>query len=319
MYIKIRWPFTFLSFSLLSFLLVLLGIKADSFCARSNNHLLLTPPLRIVVTTSMIGDALEQITQGKATVITLMGPKVDPHSYVPTIQDARRLYEADIIVYSGLHLEGTMQNILEALNKVKPVYAVSDALDEEDIQYDATFSGGVDPHFWCSVPLWKKGISRISDRLQVHDEQNAPNYKKNTIKYEKELLKLHQYILREVQKIPKEKFVVVSHDGLNYLEKTYNLKIEALQDMNAKMDVSLKKRMTIEKLIIENKIKTVYLEPTIRSRPILSLVQNCRIKGYQLDIKLLYSDSLGPKGTAEGTYVGMMKTNITHIVKGLTK
>ncbi len=49
----------------------------------------------------------------RISVQSLMGPKVDPHSYQVTFKDTAALQKADLVFYSGQHLEGKMQEVLE--------------------------------------------------------------------------------------------------------------------------------------------------------------------------------------------------------------
>ena len=54
----------------------------------------------IVATTSLLGDAVKNIVQDHATVITLMGPGVDPHAYHATQKDAKQLFNACLLYTS---------------------------------------------------------------------------------------------------------------------------------------------------------------------------------------------------------------------------
>src|SRR4051812_13380620 len=65
-----------------------------------------TGKIKIVTTTGMIYDAVKNIVGDSAEVSVLMGPGVDPHLYKASFGDLRKLRNADIIVYNGLHLEG---------------------------------------------------------------------------------------------------------------------------------------------------------------------------------------------------------------------
>jgi manganese/zinc/iron transport system substrate-binding protein len=156
----------------------------------------------VVATTSLIGDAVKNIVQDHATVITLMGPGVDPHAYKATQQDVKHLLNADIVFYNGMHLEGKMADILQKLSKKKPVYAAGEAITPTQQLVDPKFSIGVDPHIWFDVCLWKQVVQHISNQLQAADPEAAIRYQENTACYLQQLDELHQETLQTIQKIP---------------------------------------------------------------------------------------------------------------------
>ena len=102
--------------------------------------------IKIVATTGMIADAIEEIVGDRGEVVALMGPGVDPHLYKATQGDLQKLTDADIIFYNGLHLEGKMGEVFEKLGRMKPVIAVSSDIPEEELRAVPGFQGTHDPH-----------------------------------------------------------------------------------------------------------------------------------------------------------------------------
>src|SRR5688572_13931974 len=64
--------------------------------------------IRVVTTIGMITDIAARVGGEHVHVEGLMGPGVDPHLYKARAGDVRKLTEARIIFYGGLHLEATM-------------------------------------------------------------------------------------------------------------------------------------------------------------------------------------------------------------------
>jgi manganese/zinc/iron transport system substrate-binding protein len=88
--------------------------------------------LKIVTTTSMITDMVQNIGGDVVEVKGLMGSGVDPHLYKASEGDVSRLFNADVIIYSGLHLEGKLEDIFEKMRKQqKKTIAVSEAIDKK--------------------------------------------------------------------------------------------------------------------------------------------------------------------------------------------
>src|SRR5687768_18562165 len=69
-----------------------------------------------VATTGMIGWVVAEVGGERVSVEALMGPGVDPHLYKATASDVRKLSDADVVFYNGLHLEAAMGEVLEEMS-----------------------------------------------------------------------------------------------------------------------------------------------------------------------------------------------------------
>ena len=85
-------------------------------------------PPRVLATTTVVADLVGQVAGGRVAVDCLMAPGIDPHSYKATPRDADRLARADLVVASGLHLEGKLADLLGRLARRVPVVSVADAI-----------------------------------------------------------------------------------------------------------------------------------------------------------------------------------------------
>ena len=273
----------------------------------------------IVTTTNIIGDAVKNIVQGHAKVITLMGPGVDPHAYRATQQDVKDLLNADIVFYNGLHLEGKMADILHKLSTKKPVYAVGKTLTPDQQLVDANFSIGVDPHIWFDVCLWKQVVQYISDTLQAADPEAAAYYQENTSCYLQKLDTLHQETLQAIQQIPsKQRVLITAHDAFGYFGRAYNIEVRGLQGISTVSECGLKDVTDLVKFIIQRNIKAIFLENSVPEKPLQAVVEGCRKRGFHVVIGgYLCSDTLGQVNTPQGSYHGMIQTNVQAIVNAL--
>ena len=272
--------------------------------------------LKIVVTTSIIGDAIQNIVGDSAQVIKLMGAGIDPHSYKATPKDIRNLSQADIIFYNGLHLEGKMADILYSFSKRKPIYAVSDGIDSMYYIGDPKFVDGLDPHIWFDVLLWKEAVNYMSKKLQTVDPSLASYYRANTENYLKKLDELHETIQKDIHQITKnQRVLITAHDAFTYFGKAYDIEVKALQGISTVGEFGLKDITDLVEYIIKKKIKAIFPENSVPNKPLRAVVQGCKTSGHVVILgKELYSDALGEEGTYEGTYIGMVSTNVTTIV-----
>jgi manganese/zinc/iron transport system substrate-binding protein len=275
--------------------------------------------LYLVATTGMIKDALENMAKDKAIVFGMMGPGVDPHLYKPTPGDLSELRTADIVFYNGLHLEGKMSEVFEQLAKKKPVFAVSDGLDKSILKAPQDGSQAYDPHIWFDVSLWSKAVDHAGEKLAETDKPNAEFYLQNKVAYLKELDALHNWVTEQLQLVPeKQRVLITAHDAFGYFGRAYQVDVKGLQGISTLSEFGLRDVSQLVNFIVDNNIKAVFVETSVSTKSLETVVSGCREKGHEVKIGgTLYSDAMGPNNTPEGTYIGMVKANVNTIVSSL--
>ncbi len=294
----------------LIFVSLLLLLMATS-CSSSQKK-----KLNIVTTTGMIGDLVTNIAKDKAKVTSLMGSGVDPHLYKATHGDLRSLQDADIIFYNGLHLEGKMQDIFDKLAKKRAVFAVTASLDKKRI---IEVDGAHDPHVWFDVSIWIEAAKEILAKLKEKDPSNKDFYDENAKIYIADLNDLHEWIKKEILTIPQSsRMLITAHDAFGYFGKAYGMEVKGLQGISTASEFGLNDIKQLKEIIIDRKIKAVFVESSVPKKFLQSLVEGVKAKDKDLEIGgELYSDAMGLKDTAQGTYIGMVKHNVNVIVSAL--
>src|SRR5687767_11618637 len=90
------------------------------------------PKIEVTATTTMVADLVRDVGGDRVAVETLMEPGVDPHLYKAAASDVSKLQKAQVIFYSGLLLEGKMQDIFQNLARSKRrVIAVTESIPHE--------------------------------------------------------------------------------------------------------------------------------------------------------------------------------------------
>ncbi|WP_064091391.1 metal ABC transporter solute-binding protein, Zn/Mn family [Rossellomorea aquimaris] len=306
-------------FGLIGLIFVLMGALILSGCGSNlgseNNG------DKVVVTTTIgqIGDAVKNIGGEHVEVQSLMGPGVDPHLYKAKQSDIGKLQEADIIFYSGLHLEGKMLEIFEKMNEEKPTYAIADSIPKDQLRKDVLDKTATDPHVWFDIDLWKIALEQVRDGLIKQDPENKEDYIKNTEKYFAELDKLKDYASSELAKVPEEQRVLVTaHDAFNYFGAKYNLQVMGLQGLSTDAEYGLADVQNLVDTLVERNIKAVFVESSISEKSINAVIEGANNKGHKVTIGgELFSDAMGKEGTEEGTYIGMYRHNVETIVNAL--
>ena len=272
--------------------------------------------LTIVTTTGMIADLTKNIGGKHVKVTALMGTGVDPHLYKATQGDLRRLVNADIILYNGLHLEGKLQGIFEQMSRKKPVFAISRLITKPELIYH---DNNPDPHIWFDITLWQKAGERVLDILISEDPSNQKQYKQNAQTYLKQLQELHQWVLSEIKSIPKSRRILITaHDAFGYFGQAYDIKVMGLQGVSTASEFGLQDIRQLKAIIVKHQVRAVFVESSVSPRFIEALVKGVEAEGTPLKIGgELYSDAMGLTNTPEGTYIGMVKHNTTTIVNAL--
>lgn len=282
--------------------------------------------LQITCTTTMVTDLVRQIGGDRVEVAGLMGPGVDPHNYVPKLADTALLENADVVFYSGLHLEGRFQNSLEAMaSRTGNVVAVTDGIPQENLlSPQEDFIGTKDPHVWGDPGLWVHGIAPVVEALSKADPKGADEYRQRGDAYRQELIELTRQVKEQIDRIPRDQRVLVtSHDAFFYFGRAFGFDVRGLQGVSTAAEAGLKDRANLVNFLRERKVKTVFSETSINEKGIAAVAAEAGVK---ISREALFSDALGTPGDVvtvdgitydKGTYTGMIRHNVNAIVKGL--
>ncbi len=276
--------------------------------------------LQVTATTGMIADVVREVGGEHVDVTGLMGPGTDPHLYKASQGDIRRLDDAEIVFYNGLHLEGTMAEMMEKLSDRKPTVAVAEAIPEDQlITTDDKGNAALDPHVWFDVEHWITAAEVVRDTLIEHDEANSADYQAQAAAYIKELEQLDQYATERMAEIPEAgRVLVTAHDAFGYFGKAYGIKVMGLQGISTASEYGSRDVSELRDFLVENKIKAVFIESSVPKRSIEAVIEGASKLGHEVTIGgELFSDAMGEEGTPEGTYIGMVRHNVDTIANAL--
>lgn len=298
----------------LSFLVVSLWIFCIGCSSETTTN---TEQLQVTTTTGMIADIVKQVGGKHVEVTALMGPGVDPHLYKASAGDINKLEQADIIFYNGLYLEGKMTDILQQIAKKKTVIAVAEQIDKKKLI--ATGANQYDPHIWFDVSLWMEAVKQVEQGLSKADPTHQQDYQKQAQQYLDQLQALDREIKEQIQTIPKEqRILVTAHDAFGYFGRAYDIQVVGLQGLSTASEYGLKDVQRLVNLIVQKKIKAVFIESSVPKKSIEAVVNGAKAKNWQVNIGgELYSDALGGPGSEADTYIKMVRANVDTIVSSL--
>ncbi|WP_227021463.1 metal ABC transporter solute-binding protein, Zn/Mn family [Oceaniferula marina] len=282
--------------------------------------------LRVVCTSTMVTDMVKVIGAERVYVYGMMGPGVDPHSYQVVSRDTLALKKADLVFYSGLHLEGKMQSSLERrAEREGDTFAVTDAIDKGKLlQPQDDFAGYHDPHVWGDPTVWADTVDVVVQALTRADPEGKDGYQTRGEAYRKELESLDRWVKRRVAELPlSQRVVVTSHDAFYYFGKAYGLEVRGLQGVSTNAESGIKDREELVAFIKQRGLKMIFPESSVNAKGIKAVASEAKVKVSEHE---LFSDAMGTPGDVvdlhgerydKGTYLGMIKHNVNTIVDGL--
>ncbi len=306
----------------------------------------------VVTTTAQIADTARNLLGPvpEIRVESIMHEGVDPHLYRPTRADTVRLQRADIVLYNGLHLEGRMPGLLDKLKKQKPVHAMSDFIkkqkasfprkresldnterkdprlrgdDEENLFIRSSIDEGknnaLDPHIWMDAGLWRKAATGLAGALQDALPEHKEAIGAASAHYLQALADLDRDVRAGIASLPaNRRILVTAHDAFGYFGKAYGIEVHGIQGISTESESGLRRIEELVSLIVDRQIPAVFIESSVSPRHVKALIEGARARGHDLKIGgELYSDAMGPAGTPEGTYIGMVRHNLSVILEAL--
>lgn len=280
--------------------------------------------LPVVASFSILGDFARQVGGERISVTTLVGPDGDAHVYSPTPADAKAMAAAKLVLVNGLHFEGWLPRLVKSSGTKAAMATATKGITplEADDDHDDKAKGGHahahghdDPHAWQSIANAKIYVANIRDALSAADPAGKASYEANATAYLAELDKLEGEVKAAIARIPAERRkAITTHDAFGYFVKAYGIAFVAPQGVSTEAEVSARDVARIIRQVKAQKIPAVFLENVTNPRLV---EQIARESGAKVGGRL-YSDALSAESGPAGTYIRMMKHNISEIEKALT-
>lgn len=297
------------------FLVAGLGLVLATGCKKSE----MTTP--VVTTTGMIGDLVRAVAGPDVNVVNIIGA-TDPHSYKPATSDVIMMRKADVIFYTGLMLEAKMGEILDELagKGKQKIVALGEVLPEARLILEGEAgSKEFDPHVWMDVRLWAYTLPAIVEVLSEWKPAKAEEFAANAEKEKARLDALDQYMRYVLATVPTEqRTLITAHDAFSYFGRKYGIEVEGIQGVSTLDEAGQKRLSGLIDMVVNKKISSIFVESSVPEKNINALIEGAAAKGFTVGKGgQLYADAMGPEGSYEGTYIGMMDHNATTIAKAL--
>lgn len=291
---------------------------------------------RINIVTSIfpLADILQNIGGELVEVTALLSAGASPHTYEPTVEQARIVARADLIVYVGGGLDDWILKLASMAEKEVILVEVMDFLegfvlphlppcttahDEEHHEHEHEheedccdhFHGFYDPHVWTDPFLVKEKIApSLAEILAGIKPESKSEIMSNLKIFQEELQALHEEITAAVRSFTRKHFIAY-HSAWNYFALRYGLEVVANVEEFPGKEPSAKWLSELVKLAGEHSVKVIFAEPQLSSK--VAQVIAAEIEG-----KVLILDPLGGVGlTGRDSYIRLMRYNTEIFKQGL--
>lgn len=318
----------------LTLLFLTLAVGAAGCGAKTESAGSRTGKPKVVATFSVLGDLVRNVAGDRVEIITLVGPDGDTHTFEPTPKDVVTLAEAGLVFENGAGLEPWLDGLFSSSKSKARRVAVSGGLKlieaDDDHEHDHGHHSGKkdahehehqhedhDPHVWHDVQNVIQMIPMIRDSLVQLDPGGAEAFKANADAYLKQLNELDAWVVGQVAALPPgDRKLVTNHDTFGYFARRYGFEVvgTALGSLSTETaDPSAADLAKLSESIKATKVRAIFAENVNNPKVMQRLASEAGVKL----APPLYTDALGPVDGEGGTYVKMIRHNVTTIVTQL--
>ncbi|WP_075180496.1 metal ABC transporter substrate-binding protein [Pantoea sp. 1.19] len=269
--------------------------------------------LNVVASFSVLGDMVQQIGGDAVTVNTLVGPNGDPHSFEPRPQDSAALARADLVVVSGLGLEGWMDRLIAASGYAHPPVVASNGVSTRQMEEDGKTV--TDPHAWNSMQNGVIYARNVMQALVKADPDDAAAITRRGTAYIQQLEQLDRWAQSTFNAIPvARRQVLTSHDAFGYFGQRYGVRFLAPVGFSTEAEASASDVAALIAQLKAQHIQHYFIENQTDPR----LVQQIAKESGATSGGELYPEALSDKNGPAPTYTAAFKHNVTAMAAAMT-
>jgi zinc/manganese transport system substrate-binding protein len=132
------------------------------------------PPVRVVVSFSILEDIVRRIGGGEVAVTSLIGPDSDAHVFGPNPEQVRLLARAQLLVVNGLGFEGWLAQLSRSAQFGGVVMTATDGISPITTTEPSETSPVPDPHAWQDPRILGSWSSSRETSAWFRDRRSIP-------------------------------------------------------------------------------------------------------------------------------------------------
>jgi ABC-type Zn uptake system ZnuABC Zn-binding protein ZnuA len=263
----------------------------------------------VLTTTTILADVTRNVVGDRLTVGSLLPVGADPHSYQPVPQDSTKVGESKVLVLHGADYEGFLQPLLENAGGKDHVIEASTGLRL------LSDDRGTDPHAWLDPNNVIVYVDNIREGLTQYDPDGAEFYETNASAYTDQLTELDAWINGQVAQIePQRRVLVTNHEAFGYFAERYGFRVVGaiIPSFSSDSSPSAQQMADLIEQIKLYEAPAIFLDASDNPDLAKQIAAETGVKV----VADLHFESLTQGGPA-GTYIDMMRDNVTKIVQAL--
>ncbi len=264
----------------------------------------LTLPAQANVVASLkpVGFIAAAIADGVTPVDVLLPDGASEHDYSLRPSDAKRLKNADLVVWVGPEMEAfmaksaaelTAQKNLAMVNidGVKPLLIsggededehTAEKSEEQDADAHHHHHGEFNMHLWLSPEIARKTAVAIHGKLLELMPQDKAKLDANLQQFEVALADTDKRVSAQLAPV-RNKGYFVFHDAYTYFEKQYGLSPTGHFTVNPEIQPGAQRLHQIRTQLVEQKAVCVFAEPQFRPAVIDAVARGTQVRKGTLD------------------------------------
>src|SRR3954452_8857321 len=119
--------------------------------------------LRVVTTTTVFGDLVQQVGGEDVAVHSLVPKGGEVHTFDPTPRGFEQVARARLLIANGLGLDDWLVKVASDAGTTAPVVKLADGIPADHLL--GAEDGTPNPHLWLDVALGRRYVAEIADAL----------------------------------------------------------------------------------------------------------------------------------------------------------
>ncbi|GAA0785722.1 metal ABC transporter substrate-binding protein [Roseibium denhamense] len=266
--------------------------------------------IKVVASFSILGDMVEQVVGGHASVTTIVGPDADAHVYQPSVADAKAVAESDVIFVNGLGFETWSDTLISESGTEATVHVATEGVTPVRVD------GEIDPHAWNSLSNGVIYVRNIADAMSAVLPDHADDFKANADAYIAQLEALDAETRQRLAALPEDRrTVVTAHDAFGYLADAYGMTFLAPVGIDTEAEPSARDLAVLIAQLKDQGAAALFVE-NITSPALVQQISD--ETGIEIGGRL-FSDALSERGGPATSYLAMFQHNLGTLLDALGK
>jgi len=283
--------------------------------------------LRIVITLFPLYDFSRAIIGDKGTVVMLVPPGMEPHSFEPRPDDVARISKSSLFIYTNRYMEPWADRIVKGIASPQLVVvnagegltyleSTGNAHEKHDHaeEHKHRQSAVYDPHVWLDFGNAVKMVANITQAITAADPGNRQYYENNAAALKKRLEDMDKRYSKGLADCSSRLVMHGGHYAFGYMAHRYKLDYRSLSGVSSESEPSAAKMAKMVRQIKASGVRYLFAEEMLSPRISETIAAETGASVLRLHGAHNIAVDEYNKGT---TFFDLMDVNLKMLQKGL--